>query len=162
MPVSHAARYAIWEAYGGRCIYCGDLVRYRDVELDHIVPRSVTADDLRALLVAAGLSSDWDVKGLQNTVPSCRSCNRTKSNHRSSPRQVLLLTTIAEARLPLVRSLSEKFARQASADRVRALLEEALAGGTISWQDINEHRPADDARCAIRLSAPVEISTLKN
>lgn len=40
--LSRIERRAIWQAGGCVCAYCGDPPRYRDVEIDHIVPNPWT------------------------------------------------------------------------------------------------------------------------
>ena len=62
-------KYSLWEESGGRCIYCGNPVgvvqflRGEEIEVEHIIPKSILFDD-----------------SLSNKVCACRSCNQEKGN----------------------------------------------------------------------------------
>lgn len=56
-------RRRLWEAYGGRCCYCGKALRFDRMELDHYNPRSNGGRETAA-----------------NLRPSCRKCNVLKGD----------------------------------------------------------------------------------
>lgn len=62
-------KYSLWEESGGRCIYCGNPVgvvqflRGEEIEVEHIIPKSILFDD-----------------SLSNKACACRSCNQEKGN----------------------------------------------------------------------------------
>jgi 5-methylcytosine-specific restriction endonuclease McrA len=56
-------RKNIYELYGYRCCYCGKKFSSKELNLDHIIPRS------------RGGKSDW-----KNVVTSCINCNLKKGN----------------------------------------------------------------------------------
>lgn len=56
-------RQRLWEETSGHCIYCGHPVTLEEMEIDHIVPKSL------------GGSSEY-----QNKVCSCAHCNAAKAN----------------------------------------------------------------------------------
>jgi hypothetical protein len=148
----------MWEANARRCFYCGDPVRFRDMELDHIVPQSLVGEALYELLETAGLPRDWDLQDYSNIVPACRPCNRSKRALLPRPAQIVLLTTRAAARAPVVRTLEDKYRRDAGADRVRALLEGAIGGGILTREDVDEMLIGVASRAAaVRLSSPVDF-----
>lgn len=66
---SRIQKYKLWEETRHQCIYCGkqvDLVTFlrgEEVEVEHIIPRSVLYDD-----------------SLSNKTCSCRACNQAKGN----------------------------------------------------------------------------------
>lgn len=61
---SYVKKFA-WELADGRCWYCGvELNPFGETDWDHVTP-----------LVQGGGENYW------NIVPSCRSCNRSKSHH---------------------------------------------------------------------------------
>lgn len=84
-------KYRLWEESGKRCFYCGqpvsavEFLNGLDVEIEHIVPKSLLFDD-----------------SFSNKVCACRRCNEEKTNmtaydymksvlpkeHASSPRQI--------------------------------------------------------------------------
>ena len=62
-------KYSLWEESTESCIYCGkhvDLVQFlrgEEIEVEHIIPRSILLDD-----------------SMSNKVCACRSCNQEKGN----------------------------------------------------------------------------------
>lgn len=56
-------RQATYEKYGGRCAYCGDPIRYTEMEVDYVQP------------IQQGGKMDLD-----NMLPSCRVCKRNRNN----------------------------------------------------------------------------------
>ena len=62
-----ALRLMVYAKCGGRCAYCGNPIKYEDMQVDHLEPLK---GDLS--------TSETDVLG--NLMPSCPVCNRKKSN----------------------------------------------------------------------------------
>ena len=54
-------RERVHAKYGGYCAYCGCLLEYKDMQVDHLHP------------VHKGGSNDFE-----NLMPACRSCNHYK------------------------------------------------------------------------------------
>lgn len=70
-------RLNVYRMYDGRCAYCGKAIEYKDMQVDHIVPKN------------RGMYSRWDEKqgkfvvtqgedSLNNYMPACRACNFRK------------------------------------------------------------------------------------
>ncbi len=59
--MTKAERMQAYEKYDGRCAYCGKKIEYKDMQVDHIVPK---------------------LKGGKNEInnynPACRRCNHYK------------------------------------------------------------------------------------
>ncbi len=66
---SRIQKYKMWEETGHRCMYCGQSVGAAqflngyDVEVEHVIPRSLLFDD-----------------SFSNKVCACRACNKEKNN----------------------------------------------------------------------------------
>lgn len=75
-------RMAIWKAHNEKCTYCGELVPFNDLEIDHILPESLLdhPDNLERIKLEYGLGSEFDVNSYSNWLPSCSSCNNRKRN----------------------------------------------------------------------------------
>jgi 5-methylcytosine-specific restriction endonuclease McrA len=56
-------RENIFRTYKMKCLYCGNVFSEKDLQVEHIIPRS------------QGGKSTWD-----NTVPACKDCNQKKAN----------------------------------------------------------------------------------
>ena len=62
-------RKEIHDKYHGGCAYCGQYVPYKEMQVDHMVPKShicVKKDNIR------------QIYSFDNLMPSCRSCNHYK------------------------------------------------------------------------------------
>jgi uncharacterized protein (TIGR02646 family) len=57
-------RTAVYHKYGGRCAYCGTLISYEKMQVDHIHPRSRQGED-----------------SVENYNPACFSCNHYKASY---------------------------------------------------------------------------------
>ena len=75
-------RKALFESFQHKCVYCGDLVKPKNMHVDHILAskHSEIADaDFEAYyseLTSAGFVYD----SLENYLPTCASCNLKKNN----------------------------------------------------------------------------------
>ena len=63
VPSDDWTREEIYEAYGGRCVYCGSSILLESMDADHYIPLSKGGSNLRS-----------------NIRCSCISCNRSKND----------------------------------------------------------------------------------
>src|SRR4051812_28398651 len=77
---TYAERFAVWEAFEGRCWWCDRPVYLKDMDVDHIVPESTLDDPTRLalMIVDLGLPSTFEVNDFGNWVPACKPCNMRK------------------------------------------------------------------------------------
>lgn len=77
MAISKKMRQVVWQKYGGHCAYCGREIQYKDMQVDHLVPkyRFGNTDDLPKI----------EMDSIENLMPSCRMCNHYK---RANPLDV--------------------------------------------------------------------------
>ena len=61
--IPNAKRAQVYAKFDGCCAYCGRRITFRELDIDHVVPKS------------KGGSND-----LQNLFPSCMRCNRLKDS----------------------------------------------------------------------------------
>lgn len=73
-------RAAIWLANGKRCFYCQELITFRELQIDHVIPQDISGDRLQQLKTRLALSIAFSTQSQENLVPACSSCNRRKSN----------------------------------------------------------------------------------
>ena len=73
-------RLKVWNKYRGHCAYCGKLLEYKDMQVDHLTPR------LR------GRRPDSVVEVFSNWMPSCRRCNHYKRSLSLKKFRHLLVT----------------------------------------------------------------------
>lgn len=54
-------RVEVYNKYNGHCAYCGKKMEYKDMQVDHIIPKRIGGSD-----------------DVENLNPSCRRCNHYK------------------------------------------------------------------------------------
>lgn len=72
---SFEKRHLVYKKYKGRCAYCGSKIEYKDMQVDHIIPKYRGSDNTE--LKVYGIKKGTD--NLENLNPSCGSCNSSKS-----------------------------------------------------------------------------------
>ncbi|WP_203813561.1 HNH endonuclease, partial [Paractinoplanes tereljensis] len=75
-------RSALIEQWNARCYWCEQPTRFTDTQIDHIIPHTVTPDELRDLIQWHGLPAEFDVHAPANLAPICSTCNRKKSDRK--------------------------------------------------------------------------------
>lgn len=62
-------RVAVWYKYGCRCAYCGKMLFYKEMRVDHLKPR------------LGGDAPLKEVEIFENYMPSCYRCNHYKGGY---------------------------------------------------------------------------------
>ncbi len=62
-------RLKVWHKYGEQCAYCGRLLTYKQMRVDHLKPR--LGGDVKKEIVEC----------FENYMPSCRRCNHYKGGY---------------------------------------------------------------------------------
>src|SRR4051794_7823335 len=73
-------RLKLFQAWRLRCYSCRRPQEYRDVEIDHIIPRTISPARLQQLVEQHGLAADFDLHAPANLAPICGACNTEKSD----------------------------------------------------------------------------------
>jgi hypothetical protein len=77
-------REIIFNKYNGHCAYCGEIINFKDMQIDHIIPKHnfnmhisnkyKIPENLNHLTLA-------DINHIDNLNPTCRICNKWKSTY---------------------------------------------------------------------------------
>ena len=71
-------RQKVWLKYDKHCAYCGKVLAYKDMQVDHLIPQRLApyyiSERARAIIGAVGDSID----SFENLMPACRRCNHYK------------------------------------------------------------------------------------
>ena len=70
--ISKKVRLAVYDKYSGHCAYCGKKIDYKDMQLDHMIPRQ--RERFKRY-------SEEEIECFENYMPSCRRCNHYKRAH---------------------------------------------------------------------------------
>ena len=67
-------RIKVYNKYDGKCAYCGKVIQYKDIQVDHVIPKR-----------------QGGVDDISNYNPSCRRCNHYKRAYRLESYRELIL-----------------------------------------------------------------------
>lgn len=105
-------REAIWEIYQNHCFYNKELIRHDyDLQIDHMLPESLTQEKLLEIIESYELNSDYDLNAIYNLVPACSKCNSLKTNYVPNKTTLLNNLTITRNKEPLIKEKMEQIKR---------------------------------------------------
>lgn len=70
--ISKKTRLAVYEKFNGHCAYCGKALEYKDMQLDHMIPRQ--RERFKKY-------TEEQIECFENYMPACRRCNHYKRAH---------------------------------------------------------------------------------
>lgn len=70
--ISKKVRQAVYDKYDGHCSYCGKKIEYKEMQLDHLIPKQ--RERFKRY-------SEEEIECFENYMPSCRRCNHYKRAH---------------------------------------------------------------------------------
>ncbi len=85
-------RERVHQKFGGRCAYCGSVIEYKAMQIDHYLPQC------RAKFYARRCKKD--VHAEENLMPACRRCNHYK--RARTPKQFKELMASLHERLEAI------------------------------------------------------------
>jgi len=90
--MSKVDRQKVYQKYDGRCAYCGREIIYKDMQVDHIIPKSKYSERHQCLIVKGRLFTEYGLNDFQNLNPACRRCNHYKRSNSLSEFRMLMST----------------------------------------------------------------------
>jgi len=141
---SYVGRYALWQAYDGRCFYCEKPLDFQDMTVDHILPERLSEDPAELMRVRQEYEIDENFPGFQindfpNWVPAhFRKCNVRKGGEILPKKITLLLLKDVQRRLPKVRQELERLSRRRGTDRLFGSLSAAIENKHLTVQEVRE------------------------
>jgi hypothetical protein len=123
-------RLALFKAWHERCVWCRIPLYFSEMEIDHVIPKSLDSENVRRLIAAHGLSDDFDLHSLENLAASCGPCNGGKSRKPppEAPGITLVLTT-ARSQAPGIADVAQKLRGKRKLDEALAIVRAAAAAG---------------------------------
>jgi len=89
-------RFALWKAHNEHCIYCSQPLLFREMHIDHIIPKHLLdeKEKFEKIITDYGLDWNFEINGYENLIPSHSACNLEKKGDifsESSARFYLLI-----------------------------------------------------------------------
>jgi hypothetical protein len=96
------SRFALYVVGLRKCTWCGEPLTFSEMEIDHLIPKSLKGAELVRVLGLHGLPNDFDVDGTRNLVASCRRCNGSKGARIPPDQPIITMMLESAARRALL------------------------------------------------------------
>jgi hypothetical protein len=159
VAITPTLRFAIFTVWPNKCVWCHLPLTFKEMEVDHLIPKSLTGDALVEALEYQALPSTYDLEAEENLAPSCGPCNGNKGKRIPplTPGVSLLLADAAKRADEIRSSASSTLAK----GKVEKLLGQLLAANLDDQATYNAITYAvQDLGNLLSASAPT-ISILK-
>ena len=130
-------RVALWRANSERCLYCGEAIAFRDLEIDHVIPDSTAPNALQSLKEKLGLDAAFALDSTRNLVPTHHDCNRKKRATQFTENSLRYYLEIWNEKQDAILREREKFESNAGRDDLLARLTYQIEMGTLSKDQIH-------------------------
>jgi HNH endonuclease. len=156
---SFSERWAVFKAYGQVCIYCGNIVEWRDFEVDHIISESLLQepDKFYTMIKEYGLGHDFSINSFQNWACSHQRCNRAKADTTFNKSRALHYLTIAEKKAKPAQIIYNSTEKANKVNKILAPLRALIENGTISTREIIEFANTIVRNADVGLNNPLII-----
>lgn len=133
-----ATRVAIWRAHSQKCAYCGDFISYAELDIDHVIPETLTTDPAEFERVKAdfGVVGNFGINSVQNLLPAHRHCNRIKSNRIFNPSRARFFLEVASSKESAVRRHIASLQLQNQKEQVLVAIQNAFETGVIKLDEV--------------------------
>lgn len=144
-------RLAIHAVWGEKCAWCENPITFREMEVDHIIPKWLDGEELKCVLELHGLAADYDREATRNLLPSCDGCNGAKKGRRPPPKApviALLLDRGKELADPVERD-AKGYAKKARFERALGVIMAAPDQADLDAQDLAAVRAASQVLASL-------------
>lgn len=126
-------RAGIWEAYENKCFYCGRIITWGELQIDHLIPEKYVADSagFKALCTDYGLADGFDINGYENLVPAHTSCNLRKTGDLFPKQTMLFYIGLAGKNVEKVENQIASLLNARNRSRVLSKLESMTTNGVL-------------------------------
>ncbi len=131
-------RRAIWKAHNEICLYCQNLVEFRFLQIDHIIPESLNSDDFERLKNNYGLKAEFHINSYYNLVPTDSRCNLMKRDNLFNESAMRWYLQVANDKYAKIKKLEQQFSQSNRKDEIFSSLEFLLNEGLIDFKEIEK------------------------
>ena len=131
-------REAIWDAYGRKCAYTGELLDVRNFHIDHIIPESLAKDPaaLECKIATLDLPADFDIHGYENLLPCQPLVNLQK--HDSIPANAHHFLGVAASKKAKIEAHLDRIKKRNSCGKAAIVLQQCLEHGDLTPGEVSE------------------------
>src|SRR6266542_4504770 len=139
MNLSYQKRFSLLEAHNFRCIYCKEYIRFKDLEIDHIIPKYLLLKPIehQKIIKDYGLDENFDIEDYINLLPAHDWCNRTKKRLVFDKGAALYYINIARSTAQKAREIERRILNSLSSDKWLLKIGSAIENNIISKEDLN-------------------------
>jgi len=76
--MNKALRIKVWNKYNKHCAYCGNDLKYKDMQVDHLIPKARRYAYSNPVMKEHFKAKGDNINSFENLMPSCRRCNHYK------------------------------------------------------------------------------------
>ncbi|WP_185287927.1 HNH endonuclease [Chryseobacterium lactis] len=153
-------RTGIWNAYKNKCFYCDKYIEFKDLQIDHIIPESLSELELKELILEYGLNGSFSINAYENLVPTHRVCNQRKTNNVFNKKAIHYFLGLSTKKVKSIREEINKLKRKSFFNQLNSKIVSALEKDYINVDEltkiINEKRNIDWSEKEIKL--PIAIN----
>ena len=130
-------RRAIWESFGKRCAYTTEPISWNDLQIDHIIPKTLATDSAacEAAKAAYDLPAEFDINSFYNLLPTKAGLNRQKGSHVLGESAIRYFLDLAHRNFPRTRDLAVAYESAANQEGLLASLAAAIEAGRLTGED---------------------------
>jgi 5-methylcytosine-specific restriction endonuclease McrA len=157
-------RSVLYDLWGYKCYFCKRPKDYNDIQIDHIIPQTVTDERLQQLATQFGLPAEFDVHDPRNLAPICSSCNgpggKGDEDLGDTPVVLIRLRRAEKLRSTVIKKV-QTFAVPGKTATALLLAKEADLSDPATRQAFEAHAPAVVQKLALLDEAKVEFVSFR-
>lgn len=109
-------KQALWVEHKKSCFYCREILEYKNIHVDHVIPSKVFSGNESAVRLKYSLALTFDFNSLDNFVPSCQSCNSFRKNQHEIENGIPLWLMQCSSKKTQILKLAEKIKKSLTLD----------------------------------------------
>jgi len=131
-------RQSLYEAYDKRCFYCGELVYFRELQIDHIVPENLIhkKEKYETFITQSRLPNSFQINSYQNWVPSHSRCNNRKSGVMFDKKTTLYYLELAKRKIDKIQKIENSIKSKIDSDILLTTITLALSENKLDFSEI--------------------------
>lgn len=124
---TESEKLAIYSADGEKCFYCSRPVDYSELQIDHVVPEKISAEELKGLQDV--LPADFAINSIPNWVTCHQGCNIRKSSFVFDKKFLLYCIQMSTKRAAKAQRIMDDFKVQKQNGRLLGTLRVRIEKG---------------------------------